>query len=247
MNTIKLTRIKEVQSNNKVTWDMIFVQPVARLILYLIIDFRFITPNVCTTISNLFLLASVSIIYFFDYNYYLISVVSLLISQLFDHMDGAVARYKGISTSFGSFYDKISDGIGFILLFLTIGYIEYLETNSPIYIILMGAGSYFKLMMGYSKFVTNDLTNDKIKKTIDPQNNFRFNLKKINSWFRFLWTCLYRLYTFDEADLYFWVSLFLLINRLDILCYIICISQFLAMGSMIIRRASTLKYYDKLK
>ena len=251
MNLEKWNKIAKSQSNYNVSWDIIFVRPFSRILLYFAVEYRALSPNTSTTISNIFLLASTIILLFFYNQYYWVAIIFLLLSQVFDHMDGAIARYRGTSSKFGSFYDKISDAVGFLLLFMVIGYVSFEQYGSILYLILAGIGAYCKLSMGYSKFLTITLEDKNDKKEIKKETaniikqkdeilvNYKFIAKK-------LWNVIYRFYTFDEADLYFWVSLFIIIDRLDILCWILCISQAAAMLSMFIRRGIKLYNTDKI-
>lgn len=68
-----------------------------------------IRPNTITTIGTLFVVASA-----FAYGFGAIrwGGFLLLVSGLFDTLDGSVARESGTSTRFGAFYDSTLDRIG---------------------------------------------------------------------------------------------------------------------------------------
>jgi phosphatidylglycerophosphate synthase len=72
------------------------------------------TPNMITTISFLFGLFSC---YFYYKQYYIISSVCYLFFYFFDVMDGYYARIYKLYSTFGSYYDIISNVVVAILLF----------------------------------------------------------------------------------------------------------------------------------
>jgi CDP-diacylglycerol--glycerol-3-phosphate 3-phosphatidyltransferase len=68
-----------------------------------------VTPNVITTVGTLVLIGSGVA---FGYGAVRVGGALLLLSGLFDVLDGQVARLGGMSTAFGAFYDSTVDRIG---------------------------------------------------------------------------------------------------------------------------------------
>uniref|UniRef100_A0A6C0F3T8 CDP-alcohol phosphatidyltransferase n=1 Tax=viral metagenome TaxID=1070528 RepID=A0A6C0F3T8_9ZZZZ len=69
------------------------------------------TPNMITTISNIFAIIA---IYYLIKHYFVVSGILYLISYMFDCLDGYVARKYNMVTIFGDYYDHISDAVKFI-------------------------------------------------------------------------------------------------------------------------------------
>ncbi len=80
------------------------------------------TPNIITTISFLFTLLS---LYFLIKGEYLLAGISHIISYYFDCSDGKFARKYDMITTFGDYYDHITDILGIFLPILVI----YLNKN----------------------------------------------------------------------------------------------------------------------
>ena len=72
------------------------------------------TPNMITTLSFLFGLITA---YLYYKQYYITATICCFISYFFDVMDGYFARLYRMGSTFGSYYDVISDWIVSILLF----------------------------------------------------------------------------------------------------------------------------------
>jgi hypothetical protein len=66
------------------------------------------TPNMITTISNLFTI--IAVYYLLNY-YFVIAAVLYFISYIFDCLDGYVARKYNMVSAIGDYYDHISDAI----------------------------------------------------------------------------------------------------------------------------------------
>lgn len=72
-----------------------------------------LTPNMITTLSLLFGISSVYMIFKKQYK---IAAVLFLIQYYFDCTDGKVARKYNMTSKFGDYYDHISDAIKYLLL-----------------------------------------------------------------------------------------------------------------------------------
>lgn len=104
-----------------------------------------ITPNMITTISFLFGLFSC---YFYYKQYYIISSICYLLFYFFDVMDGYYARIYEMYSTFGSYYDIITNIFVAILLFylfITNKHIKYNSIKFYIFIIfvLFAIGTFY--------------------------------------------------------------------------------------------------------
>lgn len=95
-----------------------------------------VTPNFITSVS-LFLAFIAAIFYFkADYTSLIIGTVLLNISYLLDEVDGELARYKKLNSSFGAWWDSTGDRITeyVIISSLTLGL--YFKTTNPAVLVL---------------------------------------------------------------------------------------------------------------
>jgi hypothetical protein len=91
------------------------------------------TPNMITTLSNIFCLIA---IYFITKKQFILAGILYIISYYFDCMDGFYARKYNMSSKFGKYYDSISDIIKLILILFFIR--KYLTINRIIIFIILG-------------------------------------------------------------------------------------------------------------
>ena len=94
--------------------------------------YKFITPNLITTIGIIFGLISINLIY---YGHYKIASILFLISYFFDCLDGNFARTYKMETTFGDYYDHLADIMKGILLIYVIKNIN-IKTNLKIIIVV---------------------------------------------------------------------------------------------------------------
>lgn len=101
---------------DKRPWD-------ARIASRLVYPLRetFITPNYLTTLRLLFGLLSCLFLSVGEYLYSNIGALCFVISNFLDHADGELARMSQKSSTFGHYYDLVSDALVNILLFLGLG------------------------------------------------------------------------------------------------------------------------------
>ena len=69
-------------------------------------------------------------------------------------MDGQMAKYRGISSRFGSYFDKVTDQIKIFAWFGAMAYASYLQTSSSMPIFLAFTGVTFYSLRVYVKYVT---------------------------------------------------------------------------------------------
>ena len=110
--------------------------------------YKFITPNIITTIS---IILSIIAIYFIYIKYYKIGAILFFISYFFDCLDGNFARRFNMVTTFGDYYDHIGDIFKYLLLIYVI-LISNLNSKSEVVRskeFLRGAGFNFNQMTSF--------------------------------------------------------------------------------------------------
>lgn len=118
--------------------DGVHTRPTKRAILPLIKLFLRtpLTPNM---ISIMGLIVSVFAGYFYSKGYYVASIIGALLSLLsmvFDHLDGCIARIKSKESDFGATFDTVCDYVFYVSfgIGMTVGL--YRSTGNSFYIVL---------------------------------------------------------------------------------------------------------------
>ena len=81
-----------------------------------------LTPNMITTLSNIFFIITIILLL---KSYYIIALFTFIISYYFDCMDGHMARKYKMFSKYGELYDHGSDIIKYIVIIITLIYIDY--------------------------------------------------------------------------------------------------------------------------
>jgi len=195
MDQDRLQRIRNFQSTD--WYPALFIRPLSILVMLVIADWRFLTPNRLTTIANLGKLGACALILFTPVPDHLgptiWAVVLLQVGIVFDHLDGTMARYRRAFTRLGSFYDKVSDLVTWFLIIVV----------AP------------------------------------PPARTRADWLR---WFARSWLQIIR---FEEMDLFFWVGLGLLVNRLEWLIWLLFATQTTILLSMVYRRTRDIIRVDR--
>ncbi len=91
-------------------------------------------PNLLS-ISRILFLAP--IIIFFEYNFYLISLLTFLVASLTDYLDGYLARKNKLTSDLGSLLDPLADKIfvSILLIWMTFNFQELIILISSILIV----------------------------------------------------------------------------------------------------------------
>ncbi len=235
MNRERLSKIRNWQSKD--WYAAVFMRPLTILVMLVIADWKWLTPNMLTTAANLSKLAAALLIFTADRDLMIIGAVVLQAGLLFDHLDGTVARYRGIGSCFGSVYDKLSDGLTWFVIVMVIGWVAYNQSGKPLMLVLAAVSTYSLLAMGYSKWVIHAekerlewraaqedpqaavaSKNSAVAPTPPPERTF-------GQWLRWFGWSMLQIVRFEEVDLFFWAGLFIVIDRLDILLWLLAITQ----------------------
>jgi phosphatidylglycerophosphate synthase len=254
MDHERLRRMRNFQSDD--WYPALVMRPLTILVMLVIGDWQFLTPNRLTTIANVTKLAAAVLIVpawaaalgVGPWPATVAAVVLLQLGILFDHLDGTMARYRRTFTTFGSFYDKASDIITWFAICLAIGWRGYLEGGDALAIVLAASSAAFLGIRGYMKWL-GVAESEKLRwreAAADPAGVIarRTAPPKISEpptrtpaewarWFGKMWLQIYR---FEEMDLFFWVSLGLLLGRVELLCWFLFLSQLVGFLGMTVVR-----------
>ena len=150
----KLKRLWATKNKDDEWWSSFVTAPLAIAINYVVVDIKWLTPNLITLFSFITALASVVFIIIGGFINFIIAAVLIHLSHILDCMDGQMARYRGIVSKAGSYIDKITDQIQITLWFGALGYAAYVQTQNVTAAFLALIGISFYSLRGYSKYVT---------------------------------------------------------------------------------------------
>jgi len=193
--------------NNQDFWGICWGRPTAFLLLLLMADWRRITPNSITHISNALLLLSAFLLWKSSYTYGWAGALCMNLSLSFDCADGQLARYRKGGSELGSFYDKVSDSVGMVVLFSVVGWVVAQEKGDMIYLLLGTLGAAGQITGGYAKWVAMTILHKRGHAPLVQDSPLPLR--------KYPQTILFKLVQFNEPDLYFWLALGLLTHHLD--------------------------------
>lgn len=235
--THRFSRLWETKNKNDEWWSSFVTSPLAILINCIVVEWKFLTPNIITTLSFLVSLVAVVLIVAGDYTAFVVAAILINLSHVLDCMDGQMARYRGISSSFGSYYDKVTDQIKVFLFFAAIAYASYQQNNDTVPIFLAFTGVSFYYLRSYVKYLTmfiemehnpeylldsskmaKNIKNKSPKEVPGPDASFKCN---------FIWFLKEqrKFFLFNESVFIFMLSFGLIFNQIPLVLWVFAISQ----------------------
>jgi phosphatidylglycerophosphate synthase len=193
--TERKDRLKSTFPIREEWWSRVFATPMAYLVLTVVADWRFLTPNRLTLLSFGLTFLSASLILVDTPTGLVAAGLILQIAYIIDCMDGQLARYRGVSSKVGSLLDKWSDFVKFpfIVVALTIQSSNHQPSSIPTIlglaaIFLIAYQPYLKLIAfkECSVQMMNVLTGKSFL-----QRNLRFFLFEEAQWYLIVSICLF--------------------------------------------------------
>ena len=126
---------REKDAGHKELFSMLIYRPAAKFLMVNIFKYIKTTPNQITFFSLVLTIVSSCFFAFARYPYMLIGVFFLHLGYIFDMLDGQYARYKGLSSKFGQWFDPFLDVIKAAFIFISLSYGSYTADNNPIALI----------------------------------------------------------------------------------------------------------------
>ncbi|CAN5914216.1 hypothetical protein BH11MYX3_BH11MYX3_12900 [soil metagenome] len=253
MDRERLNRIRNFHSED--WYPALVIRPLTILVMLVIADWKFLTPNRLTSIANVMKLAAAWLI--LQPEHTVLAIVMLQLGILFDHLDGTVARYRRTFTKFGSFYDKVSDYITWPMIVMAAAWQAYRETNDA-FLIILGASSVIALCVrGYMKWLYQ-AESERLRwfeAKADPAAAIAKRTAPIviapppvrtpAQWATWFGKQLLGVFKFEEMDLWFWLSVAIAIHHLDWAMWFFAITQVPLMLALTIVRAVWIMRIDK--
>ena len=252
----RLKRIRNYQSKD--FYPALVMRPLTIAILWVCADWKFLTPNRFTHLANLSKLgAAACLVYAEDFGFMVGAIALLNLGLLFDHLDGTLARYRRTWSGFGSYYDKVSDLITWFPITMALGWLAFEKTGEPLMLVLAAVHAYCLAVLGYAKWVTHAEAQrlDWLKARRDPEPLIEQHTRppKLSEppersprdWAIWLARSAAQIVRFEEMDLPLWITVFLLIDQLEILLWLLAVTHVFGMVVMVVKRGAEVVKIDQ--
>ncbi|MFP6583703.1 MAG: CDP-alcohol phosphatidyltransferase family protein [Candidatus Hydrogenedentota bacterium] len=150
----KFLNLWETKNKNDEWWSSFVTSPLAILFNYFIVDIKWLTPNRITTVSFIVALLASAFILIGSQPAFIAAAIFINLSHILDCMDGQMAKYRGVSSRFGNYFDKVTDQLTIFLWFGAIAYASFVQTDSITPVFLAFTGVTFYSLRVYVKYVT---------------------------------------------------------------------------------------------
>jgi phosphatidylglycerophosphate synthase len=241
MDRDRLRRIRNWQSSE--FYARLVMRPLSILIMLVVADWKWLTPNVVTTLANVAKLVGAVLIVIDHHEHVIAAAILLQVGLLLDHLDGTIARYRGEGTTLGAFYDKVSDAVTWLAICGAIGWAAYRDHGDVLLPIMALASAYALLVLGYMKWIVAAATavarrSPVVKPAQEPPT------RTAKQWAVWFVSSLGRAFLFEEVDLFFWIGLGLVLNRLDLTVWLLAVSQLVQLVIMLVKRTLEARALD---
>jgi len=258
MNRERLRRIRNWQSSE--FYARLVMRPLTILVMLVVADWRWLTPNLVTTLGNVAKLAGATLLVVDHREHAVAAAIAIQIGLLLDHLDGTIARYRGTGTMLGAFYDKVSDAVTWLAITGALGWAAYQDTGDARLPIAAVASAYALLVLGYMKWIV--VAEQKKADWLDAMRTrdraSRSRLAEVavapvshappartaRQWAAWFAASIARGLRFEEVDLFFWIGLGLVTRQLALLCWLLVVSQAIQLLIMIGKRALQARALD---
>ncbi len=207
---------------NRDWWSIAFGGPVGNFLCALIAEVRWITPNGLTWVSFLSKVAAVPMIL---ERWDIAVIVMFQLHTVLDCMDGTLARYRKRPSVMGAFLDKVTDMVGLLGIMAAYGWRAAEESGDARVLIASVMIAAVILLRAYIFWVVAHFEREHAvaKPTAgDTRKDFPTlsTVERFKLYVKSQWTIV----EFAEADLYFWLSLGLVLGELRWTVYLLTIA-----------------------
>ena len=230
----KLTLLWETKNKDDEWWSSFVTSPFAIAINYLVVDIRWINPNLLTLISFITAVISALFIVSGGTTNFIIAAILIHWSHILDCMDGQMARYRTTFSFLGSFFDKVTDQIQVTIWFGSVGYAAYSQSQNVLPIFLAFTGVAFYFLRGYVKYVTIYIEMSRDSRYLEKLSKKALRVKKkeaaglgygVLANFRWFTGEQKKFFLFNEGVFIFMLSLALVVDELTPMLWVFAISQ----------------------
>jgi len=247
----RLHRIRNWQSSE--FYARLVMRPLTIAVLWFAGDWRWLTPNRVTTMANAAKLYGATLLVLDHRTHGVAAAIWLQIGLLLDHLDGTLARYRGTTTTLGAFYDKVSDAVTWLAITGAVGWAAYGDNGDARLPLAAVASAYSLLVLGYMKWIVaaEQKKLDWLEARLQPPQRRLVAVhdgppsRTPRQWVGWFVSSLLRVVMFEEVDLFFWIGLGIVIDRLDLLCWLLVVSQAIQLIIMVTKRALQARALDR--
>ena len=125
----KLYGLWETKNKDDEWWSSFITSPIAIAVNFLVVDFRWLTPNMITLLSFITAIISALFIIAGGTVNFIIAATLIHLSHVLDCMDGQMARYRNTSSLSGGFFDKLTDQIQ-VTIYIHIAIYSFIITSN---------------------------------------------------------------------------------------------------------------------
>lgn len=144
-----LEKIKNSQKKPDGIFGSFMTRPVSHIVAYFCCLLR-LSPNQVSVISLLFCISSTVVLILSRTNYYyIIAAILWWIGAIFDAADGDLARFQKRGTDFGKWFDSVLDRIKEFIIFSTIGYLAWIDSQNTLFLLLAALSVFSNVFSGY--------------------------------------------------------------------------------------------------
>lgn len=259
MSDTKPTKNNVIEPPYFSNWADLFFPPIANRILPFISGFKWITPNIVTLFS-FFLYVLGCLFIFIDVPGHLIFTAILLpAAYIGDCLDGQLARTKKLSSDIGNYLDKVVDVLKIYIVTICLAYSAYLSKNDVTYIFLGFTACFFFNFRYYLKLETifsqfNQDSQYLVKCSKRKQELYRSKhaeyeqlSSNLSGKIKLFWFKHRSIFWVDEAEFVVFTSIGALLNQIELVLWVLAISQFLIASWRLFERGyQTHKAKDQL-
>ena len=251
MDRDRLRRIRNWQSSE--FYARLVMRPLAILVMLVVADWRWLTPNLVTTLGNLAKLAGAALLVLDHREHALAAALAIQLGLLLDHLDGTIARYRDCGTTLGAFYDKVSDAVTWLAITGAVGWAAYRETGDARLPLAAVASAYALLVLGYMKWIVVaeqkkadwlEARANPVRAPLPAPTSHDPPVRTPRQWATWFASSLGRGFMFEEVDLFFWIGLGLVMGELELLCWLLVVSQAIQLVIMLVKRALQARALD---
>lgn len=248
MSDTKPTQNNVIEPPYFSNWADLFFPPIANKILPYVLEINWITPNIVTLFSFfLYVLGCVFIVIDIP-NHLVYTAILLPVAYIGDCLDGQLARTKKLSSEIGNYLDKVVDVLKIYIITICLAYSAYFATNNVLYIFLGFTACFFfnfryylKLETIFSQFNQDPQYLVKAKQRRQELYRTKENeYEKLSASFsgkiKLFWLKHRSIFWVDEAEFVVFTSIGALVNQIELVLWVLAISQFLIAGWRVFER-----------
>jgi phosphatidylglycerophosphate synthase len=230
----KMVRLWATRTRDDEWWSSFVTAPLAVLGNYAVVEVAWLTPNLLTLTSFVTAIVAAVLIVVGGTVNFVIAALLIHASHIFDCMDGQLARYRGMTSAAGSFFDRVTDQIQVTLWFGAVGYAAYNASSEVLPVFLAMVGIAFYSLRGYAKYVAIHVEMSRDSEYLQRMaseepladdrgtHDHRLDLRATLRW---LFHEQRKIVRFDEGVFVFMLALALVLNRLTPMLWIFAASQ----------------------